>query len=60
MVILAAHQWLSPCSTHTQRTVHGPGHTRVRVGLLDRSAGSKTDPIEMTGAIDRALCAVDL
>jgi hypothetical protein len=29
------------------------------VGLLDRSAGSKTDPIEMT-VIDRALCAVDL
>jgi hypothetical protein len=27
--------------------------------LLDRSAGSKTDPIEMT-VIDRALCAVDL
>jgi hypothetical protein len=27
------------------------------VGLLDRSAGSKTDPIEMTAAvIDRALC----
>ena len=31
----------------------------ARVGLLDRSAGSKTDPIEMT-VIDRALCAVDL
>ena len=42
-------------------TAHGPGHTGVwRVGLLDRSAGSKTDPIEMTVIDRRALCAVDL
>jgi hypothetical protein len=39
-------------------TAHGPGGTRVPC-LLDRSAGSKTNPIEMT-VIDRALCAVDL
>eukprot|EP01047_Picozoa_sp_COSAG01_P055129 COSAG01_NODE_6103_length_3849_cov_7.994400_4_plen_49_part_00 len=38
-------------------TAPGPGVTRVTL-LLDRSAGSKTDPIEMT-VIDRALCAVD-
>jgi hypothetical protein len=41
-------QWLSPCSTQRPR----PGGTRVPC-LLDRSAGSKTDPIEMT-VIDRA------
>jgi hypothetical protein len=35
---------------------HMPGGTRVPC-LLDRSAGSKTDPIEMT-VIDRALCPV--
>ena len=36
-------------------TAPGPGVTRVTL-LLDRSAGSKTDPIEMT-VIDRARAA---
>jgi hypothetical protein len=50
-----AAQWLSPCST--QRTVQVQRRRHSSAALLDRSAGSKTDPIEMT-VIDRALCAV--
>eukprot|EP01047_Picozoa_sp_COSAG01_P047610 COSAG01_NODE_4566_length_4918_cov_6.112056_1_plen_71_part_00 len=40
-----------------QHSARSRGHSSDP--LLDRSAGSKTDPIEMT-VIDRALCAVDL
>ena len=48
----------NPVAFSLFNTAPGPGVTRVTL-LLDRSAGSKTDPIEMT-VIDRALCAVDL
>eukprot|EP01047_Picozoa_sp_COSAG01_P015798 COSAG01_NODE_796_length_13536_cov_5.683635_12_plen_219_part_00 len=43
---------LSPCSS-TQRPVQATSSGHARDLLLDRSAGSKTDPIEMT-VIDRA------
>eukprot|EP01049_Picozoa_sp_SAG25_P005558 SAG25_NODE_384_length_8785_cov_7.011628_11_plen_105_part_00 len=53
------------CSTAVQVSGFLPVHYSARSRghssalLLDRSAGSKTDPIEMT-VIDRAPCAVDL